>query len=136
MYASSGEFSSVNSSRVVRPLLLWLSPGMSEGTLAGLHFLTRKTSHLAEYAILAFLARRAFVLSSQKFIRRRWVELTMVVVVGCSLLDEFHQSYDPSRSASILDCVIDAIGGLAVLLVFRFLDSQRGRKGRLARGEG
>jgi VanZ family protein len=125
LYASSGEFSSTNSSRFVRPLLLWLFPGISEGALAGVHFLTRKTSHLAEYAILAFLARRAFMLSSQEFIRRRWFELTMLLVVGCSVLDEFHQSYDPSRSASILDCIIDAIGGLTVLMVFRFFDSRR-----------
>jgi VanZ family protein len=128
-YASSGEFSSANSSRFIRPLLLWLFPGMSEGKLAGVHFLTRKASHLTEYAILAFLARRAFVLSSREFIRRWWFALTMGLVVSCSLLDEFHQSYDPSRSGSILDCLIDTIGGLTVLLIFRFLDRRRGLSG-------
>ena len=118
-FASSGEFSSENSSRFVRPFLLWLYPGMSEGQLGGIHFLTRKASHLAEYAILAFLARRVFVQSSQLFFRRRWFELSLILVALCSFFDEFKQSYDPSRSASILDCLIDIIGGLTLLLIFR-----------------
>lgn len=122
LYASSGDFSSDNSSRFVRPFLLWLFPEISEGTLAGIHFLVRKASHLAEYAILAFLARRAFALSSRAFIQRWWFELAFVLVVLCSLMDEFNQSYDPSRTASILDCVIDVIGGLTVLLIFKVYD--------------
>ena len=131
-YASSGEFSSVNSSRFVRPLLLWLFPEISEGFLGGVHFLIRKASHLAEYGILAFLARRAFVLSSRVFIQHWWLELALLLVVLCSLLDEFHQSYAPSRSASLLDCVIDVIGGLTVLLIFRARDRRVGRRRRAA----
>lgn len=118
-FASTGEFSSDNTSRFVRPLLLWLFPEISEGQLAGVHFVTRKISHLVEYAILALLARRAFVTSSREFIKRHWFQLALLLVVLCSLLDEFHQSFAPSRSSSILDCVIDVIGGLTVLLIFR-----------------
>jgi VanZ family protein len=36
------------------------------------------------------------------------------------LLDEFHQSFVPSRTASVYDSVIDIAGGLTVLLIFRF----------------
>lgn len=118
-FASTGEFSSDNSSRFIRPILLWLFPSISEGYLAGVHFVTRKASHLAEYAILAFLARRAFISSTNAFMRRWWFQLSLALVVLCSLLDEFHQSYDPSRTSSIVDCVIDVIGGLTVLLFFR-----------------
>ncbi|MBC8028739.1 MAG: VanZ family protein [Pyrinomonadaceae bacterium] len=131
-FASTGEFSSDNSSRFVRPLLLWLFPGISEGQLAGVHFLTRKLSHLAEYAVLAFLARRAFVLSSNEFIQRRWFQLSLTLVVLCSLLDEFQQSYSPTRSASLLDCGIDVIGGLTVLLIFRAYGRRSGRRMRAA----
>lgn len=128
-FASTGEFSSENSSRFVRPFLLWLFPKISEGQLAGVHFLTRKASHLAEYAILAFLAHRAFAQSPRVFIRRRWFELSLILVVLCSFVDEFHQSFDPSRSASILDCVIDVIGGLAVLFLFRIHDRRTSSNG-------
>lgn len=127
LYASSGEFSSDNSSRFVRPLLLWLFPGISEAQLAGVHFLTRKASHLGEYAILAFLARRVFAQSSLLFFRRWWFELALSLVALCSFLDEFKQSYDPSRSASILDCAIDIIGGLTVLYLFRMYDRRGSR---------
>ena len=123
-FASSGEFSSENSSRFVRPFLLWLFPTISEAQLAGVHFLTRKASHLAEYAVLAFLARRTFAQSSREFLRRRWFELSLMLVAVCAFLDEFKQSYDPSRSASILDCLIDIIGGLTVLYLFRISDKR------------
>lgn len=131
-FASTGEFSSENSSRFVRPFLLWLVPTISEGQLAGVHFLTRKASHLAEYAVLAFLACRVFAQSSHLFFRRRWFELSLILVALCSFLDEFKQSYDPSRSASIVDCVIDIIGGLTVLYLFRIYDNRRNGRRQLA----
>lgn len=121
-FASTGEFSALNSSRFVRPVLLWLFPDISEGQLGGIHFLVRKVSHLVEYAILAFLARRAFFTSSHAGIQRRWFHLGLLLVVLCSLLDEFQQSFAPSRSASIVDSVVDVIGGLTVLLIFRASD--------------
>lgn len=131
-YTSSGEFSSANSSRFVRPLLLWLFPEISEGTLAGIHFLIRKASHLVEYAILAFLARRAFALSSRAFIQRWWFQLSFLIVLLCSLVDEFRQSYDASRTGSVLDCVIDVIGGVAVLMACKIHDRRFGRSEKSA----
>ena len=130
-FASTDEFSSDNTSRFLRPLLLWLFPEISEGRLASVHFVTRKISHLVEYAILALLARRAFVSSSREFIQRHWFQLALLLVVLCSLLDEFHQSFAPSRSSSILDCVIDVIGGLSVLLIFRAFERRTVRRARL-----
>jgi len=44
--------------------------------------------------------------------------LLLVVIYG--LLDEFHQSFVPSRTASIYDSMIDIAGGLTVLLIFKF----------------
>lgn len=137
-FASTGEFSAVNSSRFIRPLLLWLFPDISEGQLAGIHFLTRKVSHLAEYAVLAFLARRAFITSSCAVLQRRWFQFGLLLVVLCSLLDEFQQSFAPSRSASIVDSAVDVIGGLTVLLIFRAYDrrvEEPGREGERDAGE-
>ena len=128
-FASTGEFSAVNSSRFIRPVLLWLFPGISEGQLGGIHFLTRKVSHLVEYAILAFLARRAFITSSHAGIQRRWFQLGLLLVVLCSLLDEFQQSFAPSRSGSIVDSIVDVIGGLTVLLIFRAGDERARKRG-------
>ena len=121
-FASTAEFSSINTSRFIGPLLLWLFPDLSESRLAAIHFLIRKASHFTEYAILALLARRAFVTSSRAFIHRRWFELGLLLVTCYALLDEFHQSFVPSRTASIYDSALDVAGGLTVLLIFKLYD--------------
>lgn len=125
-FASTAEFSSINTSRFIGPLLLWLFPDLSESRLVAIHFLTRKAGHFTEYAILAFLARRAFVTSSKAFIQRRWFELGLLLVTCYALFDEFHQSFVPSRTASIYDSAIDVAGGLTVLLIFRLMTNAPG----------
>jgi VanZ family protein len=119
-FASTGEFSASNTSQILRPILLWFFPSLSEARLAGIHFLTRKAAHFSEYAVLAFLARRAFITSSRVFLQRYWFQLGLLLVVIYALLDEFHQSFVPSRTPSIYDSAIDVAGGLTVLLICKF----------------
>ena len=129
---STAEFSSISTSGLIGPLLLWLFPDLSESRLAALHFLIRKAGHLSEYAILALLARRAFVTSSRANIQRRWFEFALLLVTGYALLDEFHQSFVPSRTASIYDSAIDVAGGLTVLLLFKVYEKRIRRQKRNA----
>ena len=125
---STADFSSINTSRLIGPFLLWLFPDLSESTIAAIHFLIRKAGHFTEYAILALLARRAFVTSSRGFIGRRWFELGLLLVTCYALLDEFHQSFVSSRTASIYDSAIDMAGGLTVLLLFKVYDKHIRRR--------
>ena len=128
-FASTGEFSAANTSVIVRPLLLWLFPNLSEARLATIHFLTRKAGHFTEYAVLAFLARRAFISSSKAFLQRYWFQSALLLVVIYALLDEYHQSFVPSRTPSIYDSAIDIAGGLTILLIFKFSGGrQRGHE--------
>ena len=129
---STAEFSSINTSGFIGPFLLWLFPDLGESRLAAIHFLIRKSGHFTEYAILALLARRTFVTSSRANIQRRWFELGLLLVTGYALLDEFHQSFVPSRTASIYDSAIDVAGGLTVLLIFKLYDKGIHRKKRNA----
>lgn len=122
--ASTAGFSAGNTSMFIRPLLKWLFPGYSEAELTSLHVLVRKVGHFLEYAVLAFLARRAFISSTHLFIRRRWFELALLLVVVNSLLDEWHQSFVPSRTGSIYDSFIDIAGGLTVLIIFKLFVKQ------------
>ena len=92
--------------------LRWLFPQASEATLGGIHFWIRKAGHVTEYAILAGLTARAFRTSSVEFLRRGWFWAALTVAVVYSLSDEFHQSFVPSRGASLHDSMIDSIGGL------------------------
>jgi VanZ family protein len=112
---SSNLLSSSNTSMfLVRPLH-WLLPQAGDATLRALHFVLRKAGHFTEYAILALLAARAFRTSSRELLRSRWFWASLVLVIVYSLTDEFHQSFVPSRTASIYDSMIDGLGGLTAL---------------------
>ena len=99
--------------------MLWLFPNTSAETLATIHFITRKLAHFTEYAILGFLAARAFRTSPRPAISRRWFLICATLIVVYALMDEYHQSFVPSRTASIFDSLIDMAGGLTALLVVR-----------------
>lgn len=117
-FASTGEFSAANTSRIIGPLLRWLFPGISEENLALAHFITRKAAHFTEYAILAWLAARAFTTSSNQTLHRRWFLIALTLIVLYALSDEYHQSFVQSRTASIYDSLIDMAGGLTELLLY------------------
>ena len=51
-----------------------------------------------------------------------------------ALLDEYHQSFVPTRTPSIYDSAIDVAGGLTVLLIFKaYRTRTREREVHLAR---
>ncbi len=118
-FASSDSFSANNTSRIIGPIVLWLFPDTSPEQMATIHFFTRKLAHFTEYAILALLAARAFWTSPNPTLRSRWFLISLGIIVGYALIDEFHQSFVPSRTASIGDSFIDMAGGLTALLILR-----------------
>ena len=109
-FASTDSFNAGNTSRIIGPLVLWLFPHTTAETLATIQFFTRKLAHFTEYAILGFLAARAFRTSP------RWFLISAILIVVYALLDEYHQSFVPSRTASIFDSFIDMAGGLTALI--------------------
>jgi VanZ family protein len=118
-FASSASFSAGNTSRIIGPLILWLFPDTSPESLAVVHGVTRKLAHFAEYAVLGFLAARAFRTSPGPKLRRRWFLVSVTLIVTYALIDEYHQSFVPSRTASLLDSLIDIAGGLTALALVR-----------------
>lgn len=115
LFASSPSFSASNTSRLIRPLLLWLFPDISEGSLAYAHFLVRKAAHFSEYALLALLAARAFLTSHAERLRRLWWLAAFALVACVALTDEYHQSFLPSRTGTIYDSLLDMTGGAVAL---------------------
>jgi VanZ family protein len=115
LFASSASFSASNTSRIIRPLLLWLFPDISEDSLDYVHFLVRKTAHFSEYALLALLAARAFRTSQKERLRRLWWLAAFALVACVALTDEFHQSFLPSRTGTIYDSLLDMTGGAVAL---------------------
>ena len=117
-FASTDAFSASHSGQLIRPVLLWLFPHISEGQISTIHFLIRKAAHLTEYAILGLLAARAFYGSAHAGLRRRWFAVSLALIAVYAFSDEFHQSFTPSRTASVYDSFIDISGGLAALIFY------------------
>jgi len=114
--ASSTAGASQNTSVIIRPLLEWLFPAAPAATLAIYHGYIRKLAHFTEYAVLAFLAARAFRLSSKPVLRRFWFVWAFLFVAFVASLDEYNQSFNALRTGSIYDTLIDVSGGLAMIL--------------------
>jgi VanZ family protein len=114
---STDVLSASHSGLIVRPALLWLFPHITEPQIAVVHFLVRKLSHFSEYAILAVFAARAFQGSAKRGLRQKWFLASLVLIVIYAFSDEIHQSFEPSRTASIYDSLIDIAGGVTALLI-------------------
>jgi VanZ family protein len=124
--ASSNLGSMSNTSRIIRPILEFLFPAADENTLQIIHAYVRKTAHLTFYFILGFLAARAFCLSG---IFKKYGLLTaFALVVVIAALDEWNQSFLASRTSSVYDVGLDAIGGTTALLFFLIFRSFFKRK--------
>lgn len=118
-FASTGNLSAGNTSRIIGPLVLWLFPNTTAETLLVIHGITRKLAHFTEYALLGILAARAFRGSPRPALRARWFLVSVALVVVYALIDEYHQTFVPSRTGTIYDSLIDMIGGLTALIVVK-----------------
>lgn len=127
-FASTGNLSASNTSLIVRPLLRWLLPDISEEGLVYAHFLVRKTAHLTEYAALALLAARAFLTSRYATLRRHSYAFALALVALVAALDEYHQSFLTSRTGTYKDTLLDTTGGLLALLALAIWRKWRARK--------
>ena len=134
LFASSTNFSASNTSRIIRPLLIWLFPDISEAALGQAHFLVRKAAHFTEYALLALLAARAFRTSSHAALARHWRLASFALVASVALVDEYHQSFVPTRTGTIYDSLLDMAGGATALACASlWLAARRGKAGGAAR---
>jgi VanZ family protein len=109
---STGAFTDEKTGSVIIPILHWLLPKASHGTLLLLHHLIRKTAHFVEYFLLSVLILRAFR-AGRRETRLRWALAAILIVAGYASLDEFHQSFIPGRTAAISDVLLDTSGGSA-----------------------
>lgn len=70
----------------------------------------RKAAHLAEYAVLFALLRRA--LAAEGLSPRRAGAAAFLLAVLYAAGDEWHQSFVPGRAGAASDVLIDAAGAL------------------------
>lgn len=98
------------------PVALWcalifaLSSVPDLGTGLSFDYPLRKLGHLAEYAALFALLRRA--LAREGLAPRAAGALAFVLSVLYALSDEYHQSFVPGRAGRASDVLVDAAGAL------------------------
>lgn len=125
-YLSSDQGSVSHTSRFIGPILEFLFPAATEQTLLIYHGYIRKAAHFAEYAILAFLAVRAFAASARL---QKWrYAFALLLSVCIAAIDEFNQSFNPSRTGSIYDFLLDCSGGLFAIGLYFIVDSYFGSR--------
>ena len=112
---STEAFSEQETGSYLLPVLRWLLPDVSPGTLDLIHGAVRKGAHVTEYAILALLWYRGL-----NWRRSGWqigaALSAFILAAGFGALDEAHQLFVPSRSGSIVDVGWDSLGAALGLL--------------------
>ena len=111
--SSTDLMSAEHTSRFIGPFLRWFSPDITDATIASIQLVVRKCAHVTEYAILSALLLRAL---RQHLLAARWVAFVLAALYA--VLDEFHQSFVPSRTGSPWDVVTDCIGAILGLVIY------------------
>ena len=126
---STASLSSENTGRFLYPIFHFLF-GLDPVRFVPWHFLIRKTGHVIGYAVLSILLFRAWRVTVAVKNNPRWsivwarIALAMTALVGG--LDEWHQTFLPSRTGTIHDVVLDTTAGLAAqILLFLWLRSEK-----------
>lgn len=91
------------------------------------HHYLRKTGHVFGYGLLALLLLRGFraTLSGREPWLARPAMLAWLGTAFVAAMDEWHQSYIPSRGSSVWDVLLDSTAGLVALLILLLLVRQR-----------
>lgn len=116
---STDVFSAEHTGSVLWKIVHFVYPGISLRQFTSLHFLVRKTAHFTAYGMLSVFAYFSWkaTLPSPKNWTFRWCLLALAVTLLAGSLDEFHQSFVPSRTSSVRDVMIDVTGGVVFQLV-------------------
>jgi VanZ family protein len=120
---STDTFSAEHTASVIEPVLRWLIPSLTENQFLSIHYFIRKSAHFSEYFVFCLLLYRG-VRAGRKGWRWTWGIAALSVAAGYSILDEIHQAFVASRTASPYDSLLDSVGAFvafaALWLWFRF----------------
>jgi VanZ family protein len=112
------------------------STQLSDSVLSKIEFLgisvselfIRKTAHVCEYILLAFLLSNTFY----NFSVKHWYLFSPFIASLYACSDEIHQLFIPGRSGEVLDVIIDTSGAILGVLIYlsllKIIKSVRRRK--------
>jgi len=141
---STDWFSAEHTGSVLRKLIQALFGPVSHHTFQQIHFFIRKAAHFCSYGFLsalAFFSWRATLPPPQNAQKQRasgaplplprrwmprWALLGVLTAFVAGSLDEFHQSFVPSRGSSFHDVLLDTAGAVFFQLVIALAIAGRG----------
>jgi VanZ family protein len=109
-------------------ILEWLFRDLTKAQLDIVNHWVRKGGHFTAYALLGVLNLRAASLSWSTR-ARLLLAAAFVAAVGWAAVDEFHQSFSPSRGASAWDVLLDSTGVMAGIFLYYRWRIRTTRKG-------
>ena len=115
--------SSNETSRFIVPALTFFFPGLSPAEIDLWHGVIRKFAHVSEYFILSVFVYRAMIHEHPDPIDAKLRSIAFIVLAA--LLDELHQSFTASRTASIVDVGYDCLGAVWALWLITTYEFRR-----------
>ena len=122
-----------HTSRILYPIFHFLF-GTDPARFAVWHAVIRKTGHFVGYFTLSVLLFRSWRASFPRLSTRwclQWSTLAFLCTALVAILDEWHQTFLPSRTGTVRDVVLDSSAGLvAQIALFAILRRQSFRMKR------
>jgi len=121
-FESTDVFSSEHTGSLLYKLLTRLFGNIDLYKFLVFHHYLRETGHVVGYGMLSLLLLRAWraTLGRVQPLLLRAALLSWLGTAIVAALDEWHQSYIPSRTGSVWDVALDSVAGVAFLVVAYF----------------
>jgi VanZ family protein len=117
---STNYLSADNTGRWLYPFFHFLL-GLDLARFEVWHHYIRKTGHFVGYFTLSFLLFRAWratlPMASSAAWCARWGTIAFLMTVLVASLDEWHQTFLPSRTGTVRDVILDSLAALAAQIV-------------------
>lgn len=118
--SQKGEKSGGTSGKVINKLFKIVKKSPTEEQISKLQLPIRKLAHFTIYLIggvLAILLLKQYnnITTAKKII------YCQLFITLYALSDEFHQYFIPGRTASIIDVLIDSVGGLVGIIILALI---------------
>ncbi len=116
---STDSFSSRNTGTVLYAILTRLFGNINFYKFLVFHHYLRKTGHVVGYGMLSLLLLRGWraTFGHAQALLWRTTLLSWLGTVLVAAMDEWHQSYIPSRTGTVRDVALDTVAGVAFLMV-------------------
>ncbi len=116
--ASSDVFSASHTGGWIEVLISWLGRSLSPAALDLLNHILRKIGHVTAYGMLSALSFRALRGGRPRW-NPRWAIGAIALAALVASIDEYHQSFIPSRTGTWHDVVLDTAAAILVQITIR-----------------